>query len=107
MPEAQLLSLGQSIPKQVLKKDFAKVQDKPFGQEGFAYSIVLPNSWIQLKVSSPDGRLPVEQPKLLSTYLGPKDKNGNPMVQVWCQGLIREISAGDWLKDFLSRTNAS
>jgi hypothetical protein len=107
MANTELFTLGQTIPAKVLKKDYVKVEDKPFGQAALAYSLVLPNDWIQLKLSAPDGQLLVEHPKLLSTFLGPKQPEGNPMAQVWCQGLVREISAGDWLKDFLSRSNAS
>ena len=104
MTTTELLPLGQSIPPSVLKKDFVKLEDKPYGQPALGYSVVLPNDWIQLKLKAADARLHVERPKLLATFLGPKDDGGNPMLQVWCQGLIKEISAGDWLKDFLSRT---
>ncbi len=104
MTTTELLPLGQSIPPSVLKKDFVKLEDKPYGQPTLGYSVVLPNDWLQLKLKATDARLHVERPKLLSTFLGPKDDGGNPMFQVWCQGLIREISAGDWLKDFLTRT---
>ena len=104
MTTTELLPLGQSIPPAVLKKDFVKLEDKPYGQPALGYSVVLPNDWLQLKLKATDARLHVEHPKLLSTFLGPKDDGGNPMFQVWCQGLIREISAGDWLKDFLTRT---
>jgi hypothetical protein len=104
---AEHLTLGETIPAQTLKKDYVKVEDKPFGQAGLGYTMVVPNSWIQLKLSAKDGRLLVEQPKLLATYLGPKDDNGNPMLQVWCQGLIREIGAADWLKDFLTKTGST
>jgi len=107
MANVEHLTLGESIPTQSLKKDYVKVEDKPFGQVGLAYSMVVPNSWIQLKLSAKDGRLLVEQPKLLSTFLGPKDDNGNPMLQVWCQGLVREIAAADWLKDFLIKTGSA
>ena len=107
MPTTEHLTLGEAIPPQVLKKDFVKVEDVPFRQAAFGYSMVLPSSWIQLKLSATDSRLLVEHPKLLSTFLGPKVDEGNPMVQVWCQGLIREVSAGDWLKDFLTRGQAA
>lgn len=103
MADTEHLTLGQDIPAPVLKKDFVNVEDKPFGQAALAYTMVLPNSWIQLKLSAQDGRLLATEPKLLATYLGPKDDNGNPMLQLWCQGLVREIAAGDWLKDFLAR----
>jgi hypothetical protein len=104
MSTTEHLTLGESIPAKVLKKDYVKVEDKPFGQAGYGYTMVLPNSWIQLKLTAKNARLLVETPKLLSTFLGPKDDNGNAMVQVWCQGLVREIGAGDWLKDFLDKT---
>jgi hypothetical protein len=104
MANVEHLTLGESIPNQTLKKDYVKVEDKPFGQTGLGYTMVVPNSWIQLKLSAKSGRLLVEQPKLLATYLGPKDDNGNPMLQVWCQGLVREIGAAEWLKDFLTKT---
>jgi hypothetical protein len=107
MANTEHLTLGEPIPANVLKKDFVKVEDLPFGQAALGYSVVLPNSWIQLKLAAPDARLLVDHPKVLSTFLGPKNDNGNPMVQVWCQGLIREISAADWLKDFLSRGDSS
>src|SRR5215831_19452395 len=107
MPDTELLPLGQDIPAKILKKDFVKVEDKPFGQAGLAYSIVLPNDWIQLKLSAPDGQLRADHPKQLAAYLGPKHPEGNAMVQVWCQGLVREIAAGDWLKDFFTRTGAT
>ncbi len=107
MSTTEQLPLGQALPPKELKKDFLKVEDKPFGQPAFAYSMVLPNSWIQLKLSAPNARLLVEHPKLLATFLGPKDDNGNPMLQVWCQGLIREISAADWLKEYLANSKAA
>jgi len=106
MANVEHLTLGESIPAQTLKKDFVKVEDKPFGQVGLGYTMVVSNSWIQLKLKAKDGRLLVAQPKLLATYLGPKDDNGNPMLQVWCQGLVREIAAGDWLKDFLTKNGS-
>ena len=83
MITADLLPLGQAIPAKTLKKDYVKVEDKPFGQPAFGYSMVLPNTWLQLKISAPDSRLEVEHPKLLATYLGPKDGEANAMVQVW------------------------
>ena len=107
MANTDLLSLGQKIPPATLKKDFVKVADKPFGQSPLAYTIVLPNDWIQLKLSAPDARLLVDHPKLLATFLGPKDDGGNPMLQVWCQGLIKEIAVGDWLKEFLTHAGCT
>jgi len=107
MSITELLPLGQSIPPQVLKENYVKVEDKPFGQSALAYSIVIQNSWIQLQLSASDPLLRVEHPKLIGNYLSPKDQGGNAMVQVWCQGLIREIAAADWLRDFLALGNAS
>src|SRR5689334_1029598 len=43
MANVEHLTLGESIPAQTLKKDFVKVEDKPFGQAGLAYTMVVSN----------------------------------------------------------------
>lgn len=102
------LSLGQTIAPEVLKRDFLKLEEMPYDKPEFAYSLVLPQTWTQAKLPPIDGGLRFDQPTMLSTFVGPADANDDcSMLQVWCQGLRREISASDWLKNFLSSGNSS
>jgi hypothetical protein len=96
--------VGKDIPKTALSERFVKIEDEPYGNPDLAYSVLVPNDWIQLGLKAETGALNADRPTLLSDFLSPTDRDANAMLQVWCQGLVKEIAAADWLKFFLSET---
>lgn len=104
MAETSVLPQGQNIPESELTENFVKLSDTPYGNDDLAYSVVLPNDWLQLGIEAEDDVLHAGHPKLLANFLSPIDRDANAMLQVWGQGLIKEIAAGDWLKWYLVET---
>lgn len=104
MTDLTTFPLGQTIAQDELASRFVKQEDQPYGNLDLAYSIVLPNDWLQLGLEAQDAQLHADKPKLLANVLSPTDRDANGMIQVWCQGLIKEISAADWLKYYLTTT---
>lgn len=98
-------TLGQGIPKAELESSFVKAEEIPHGNPAFAYAMVVPGDFLQLGIAVQDGRMHADQPKLLASFLGPKVDNGNALLQLSCQGLVKEIAAGAWLKHFLHRAD--
>lgn len=96
-------TLGQGIPKAELESSFVKVEETPHGNPAFAYTMVVPADLLRLGFTVKDGRMHADQPKLLASFLGPKVDNGNALLQLSCQGLVKEIAAGAWLKHFLQQ----
>lgn len=98
-----LFSLGEDIPSETLKSDFAKVEETAHGNPAFAYSMVVPNDYLQIGLEAANARLQVDAPTLLANFIGPLQAGANPMIQVFCQGLVKEIAAEAWLKHYLAR----
>ena len=105
MTDTSVLPLGQNIPEAELAENFVKLEDQPYGNDDLAYSVVLPNEWLQLGLEADDDVLHAGRPKLLSNFLSPTDRDANAMLQVWGQGLIKEITAADWLKWYLVQSD--
>lgn len=101
MSDVDVFTLGQEIPPGELAEHYVKIEDQPYGNADLAYSIVLPNDWIQIGLQASDSALHSDKPKLLANFSGPTDQGGNAMLQVWAQDLEKEISAADWLKHYL------
>lgn len=98
-----LFSLGEDLSPDELKSGYVKVEEVAHGNPAFAFSMVVNNEYLAIPIQAADGHMHADEPKLLASFLGPLNDNGNPMVQLFCLGMIKDIAADAWLKDFLNR----
>ncbi len=93
------LPIGKSITREELRRLFLKIEDKPYGNAGLAYSMLVPKNWNYDQLKAETAQLNTVQLKPLVIF--EKEK---AFIQLHAVKLVREIRASHWLRHYAAVT---